>query len=71
MVEQGTQEGSLRAVDPDLAGTVLVASAVGILTVGLLDPYRADWGWVAQEGMRMLLDGLSNDQEGAKARGGP
>jgi hypothetical protein len=61
----------LRAVDPDLASTVLVSFAVGILTVGLLDPYRADWGWVAQEGMRMLLDGLRDDQEGTRARGGP
>jgi len=70
MVEDGIEEGSLRAVDPDLASTVLVAFSVGVLALGLVDPYRADWGQVAQEGMRMLLDGLKDDQEGLGARSG-
>lgn len=42
MVDDGIEEGSLRAVDPELASTVLVAFAVGVLTLGLPDPYRVD-----------------------------
>jgi AcrR family transcriptional regulator len=62
MVEDGIEEGSLRPVESDLASTVLVAFAVGVLALGLVDPYRTDWGQVAQEGMRMLLDGLRDGQ---------
>lgn len=57
MVEDGIRESSLRTVDPDLASTVLVAFGVGILTVGLLDPYRADWGQVAQGGDAVVVGG--------------
>lgn len=39
MVEAGIEEGSLRPVDPDLASTLLVAFAAGLLVVSLLDPY--------------------------------
>jgi AcrR family transcriptional regulator len=67
MVGDGIEEGSLRAIDPELASTVLVAFAVGVLTLGLLDPYRADWGQVAQGGMEMLLEGLKDGQDLANA----
>ncbi len=63
MVEDGIDEGSLRVVDPHLASTVMVAFAVGVLALGLLDPYGADWGLVAKGGMRMLLEGLQNGEE--------
>ena len=63
LVEDGIDEGSLRAIDPDLASTVLVAFAMGVLALGLLDPYRADWGQVALGGMRMLLEGLQEGKE--------
>ncbi len=58
MIEDGISEGSLRAVDPDLASHVLLAYAVGLLALGLLDPRGADWGQVAQGGMGMLLSGI-------------
>jgi AcrR family transcriptional regulator len=58
MIDDGIQEGSLRAVDPDLASHVLLAFAVGMLALGLLDPQGADWGEVAQGGMHMLLEGI-------------
>ena len=58
LVETGIDEGSLRPIDPDLASNVLLAFAVGLLVVGLLDPHGADWGQVGQGGMQVLLDGL-------------
>lgn len=71
VAEGGIEEGSLRPVDPDLVSTVLVAFAVGILAVGLLDPYRAGWGQVVQERVRMLVDGLKQDRAESSGGGGP
>lgn len=64
MIRDGIGEGSLRPVDPDLASNLLLSFAVGLLAMGLLDPYGADWGQVAQEGMRMLLGGIDADRIG-------
>jgi AcrR family transcriptional regulator len=58
MVEAGIAEGTLRAVDPEKAAQVIVSLAVGALLQGLLDPHGADWGQVAEDGVRMLLEGL-------------
>jgi AcrR family transcriptional regulator len=58
MIEDGIDEGSLRPVKPELASNVLLAFAVGLLALGLLDPHGSDWGTVAQEGMGILLAGL-------------
>jgi hypothetical protein len=58
MLGEGIAEGSLRPVDSGVATKVLLAFAIGLLVEGLLDPHGADWGQVAQEGMRMLLEGL-------------
>jgi AcrR family transcriptional regulator len=60
MFKEGIDEGSLRSVDADLASRVLLSFAIGFLAQGLLDPHGADWGWVAQEGMAMLLQGLED-----------
>jgi len=60
MMADGITEGSLREMDPDLAGKVLMSWAVGLLVLGLLDPHDADWGQVAQGGMRLLLEGLAS-----------
>jgi AcrR family transcriptional regulator len=63
-VQAGIAEGSLRPGDPAMAAYVLLSFAVGLLALGLLDPQGADWGQVAQAGMKMLLEGLENkDQE--------
>lgn len=64
MVSDGIAEGSLRGVDPELASNLLLSFAVGLLTMGLLDPFGADWGRVAQEGMDMLLSGIEADRPG-------
>jgi AcrR family transcriptional regulator len=62
MIKDGIQEESLRAVDPALASYVLLAFAVGLLALGLLDPHGADWGQVAQGGVQILLEGLEKNE---------
>ncbi len=60
-ITAGVAEGTLRPVSPDTAAQVLVSLAVGVVAQGVLDPQGADWGQVAREGMRMLLDGLKEN----------
>jgi AcrR family transcriptional regulator len=62
MIEAGIAEGTLRPVDPDVAAPVVVSLAVGLVLQALLDPDGADWGQVAQEGVRLLLEGLAKDR---------
>jgi AcrR family transcriptional regulator len=62
MIEQGVDQGSLRSVDPKMATYVLLSFALGLLALGLLDPQGADWGQVAQEGMKILLEGLERKE---------
>ena len=62
MIADGTERGELRAVKPDVIARVLLAFAMGLLTMGLLDPFGADWGEVAREGMQTLLAGMRTDQ---------
>jgi len=63
MIEDGIAEGSLHPVDAKLVAQVLVSFAVGLVLQGVLDPQGADWGQVAHEGVRMILDGLENEEE--------
>ena len=58
MVEAGITEGTLRRIDAEKAAQIIVSLAVGVLLQGLLDPHGADWGQVAKDGVRMLLEGL-------------
>ena len=58
LVENGIAEGTLRRVEPELAAQLFVSLAVGLVLQRLLDPQGADWGRVAQEGVRMILEGL-------------
>ncbi len=62
MVAAGIAEGTLREVDPDLAARVIVSFAVGLLLQGVLDPQEADWGEVAHEGIKIILQGLEAGQ---------
>lgn len=62
MVADGVERGELRAVQPDVIARVLLAFAMGLLTMGLLEPLAADWGEVAREGMQALLAGMRTDQ---------
>jgi len=61
MLAEGMEDGSLRRVDPDLAANTLFSFILGLVVLGLLDPHGADWGQVAQGGMRLLLQGLASD----------
>ena len=63
MIEAGIAEGTLRPVDSERVAQVLVSLAVGLVLQGLLDPQGANWGEVAQEGVRMLLEGLEKRQQ--------
>jgi AcrR family transcriptional regulator len=63
MISDGIKEGSLRPVDPEMASNLLLSFAVGLLTMGLLDPFGGDWGRVAQEGMSMLMSGIEVAQQ--------
>jgi AcrR family transcriptional regulator len=62
LVRAGVAGGTLRPVDPEVAAQVIVSLAVGLVLQGLLDPEGADWGQVAQEGVRLLLEGLAEDR---------
>jgi AcrR family transcriptional regulator len=58
LIKDGIAEGSLRDVNADVASHIFLSFAIGFLAQGLLDPQGADWGLVAQEGVKMLLEGL-------------
>ncbi len=58
MIRRGIQEGSLRDVNPQSAARVVVALALGLILQGVMDPDGAAWNEVAQEGMRILMEGL-------------
>lgn len=58
MIERGIAEGSLRAVDSELAAQVLVAVAMGLLLQGLVDPQGGDWGAAMRGGIEIMLKGL-------------
>ncbi len=58
MIEAGIAEGTLRPVDPETAAQIIVSLAVGLVLQGLLDPDGADWGQVASEGVRMILESI-------------
>ena len=58
LVKAGTDEGSLKAVEPKTASIIVIAMAVGLLIQGFVDPDGADWDMVAQKGMGLLIDGL-------------
>lgn len=58
MFEKGVDEGSIVPVEPESAAQILMAFAIGLLALGLLDPHGADWGQVAHDGVTMLLKGV-------------
>jgi AcrR family transcriptional regulator len=62
LVEAGIAEGTLRSVDPEVVAHVIVSLAVGLVLQGSLDPDGADWGQVLEEGVRLLLEGLTRQE---------
>lgn len=62
LMEAGMAEGSLRRVDPEAAANALLSLAVGLVLQGVVDPDGADWGEIAQESVRLLLEGISRPE---------
>jgi AcrR family transcriptional regulator len=58
MIQEGVDEGSLPDVDPDLISRIIVALAIGLLVEGLVNPNETDWARVAEEGIKLLTEGL-------------
>ncbi|MCL4559454.1 MAG: TetR/AcrR family transcriptional regulator [Chloroflexi bacterium] len=58
IMQVGISQGSLRPIDPDLGGRVILALALGLLLQGLIDPQAAVWGKAGREMMSILLYGL-------------
>ena len=58
VVRRGIAEGSLREVDPELASLALVSLAVGLIMQGVFDPQGEQWDRVAQDALRLLLEGM-------------
>jgi AcrR family transcriptional regulator len=60
IITRGIEEGSFRAVDPQVAGQALVALAVGILVQGVLDPHGADWSRMTRDSVQLMISGMSS-----------
>lgn len=60
LIEEGVADGSLRAIDADLAALAIVSLGVGLVVQGALDPAGEDWGQAAEQSLRLLLEGLAN-----------
>jgi AcrR family transcriptional regulator len=60
IIRQAVAEGSVAEVDADAASRVVLALALGLILQSMLDRDGADWEQVAQEGMQLILKGLSH-----------
>jgi AcrR family transcriptional regulator len=56
---QGMAEGSIAEADPDAAARVVLALALGLILQSMLDREGAQWNQVAQEGMLLVMKGLT------------
>jgi AcrR family transcriptional regulator len=59
LIAQGTREGSLKGVNPELAGQIILSMAVGILLQALIEPQGANWEKTANQGMEIIMEGLA------------
>ena len=60
LIARGSADGSLRKVDPQITGQIILSMAVGILLQALVEPRGADWKETARQGMEILMKGLAN-----------
>jgi AcrR family transcriptional regulator len=58
VVQRGVAEGSLRPVDPRMASLALVSLAVGLVMQGVFEPRGEEWDRVAQDALRLFLEGM-------------
>ncbi|MGE5123174.1 MAG: TetR/AcrR family transcriptional regulator [Acidobacteriaceae bacterium] len=59
MIQEGIQQGSIQAEDPELAARVLVSLAIGLLMQSLFDPDIADWQVEAKQSVEVLMNGIA------------
>jgi AcrR family transcriptional regulator len=58
IVQQGIEEGSLRAVEPELVAQALVSLAVGVIMQAVFDPQAAEWDRVMLGTMKLFIEGI-------------
>ena len=63
MIQEGIDQGSLQAVDAQLAARVLVSLALGMLMQSLFDPSVNDWQIEARQSMELLMQGIARRKE--------
>ncbi len=63
MIQEGIDEGSIKAVDPQLAARVLVSLAMGLLMESLFDPQIKDWPNEAKNSVELLMNGIARRNE--------
>jgi len=59
MIQEGIKEGSLKSIDAELAGRVLVSLAIGMLMQSLFDPHVTNWPKEARGSMELLMNGIA------------
>lgn len=63
LISRGIQEGTLRAVDADLAAQVMVSLGFGLLVQSLLDPDGTQAGQIVTGALPLLMRGLGQARE--------
>jgi AcrR family transcriptional regulator len=64
LIRRGIEEGSLRAVNADMAASALVSLAVGVILQGVVDPNGARWDEVMVSCVELLFSGMRNGDRG-------
>lgn len=62
MIRQGIADGQLKPANAEHVAQMLVSLAIGMLLQAMLDPDGADWGDVAQDSVRLFMQGLFADR---------
>jgi AcrR family transcriptional regulator len=58
LIRRGIEEGSLRAVDPELIAGIIVSFGAGLVMQGVFDPKGGDWVQVGVHGIQTILKGI-------------
>lgn len=61
-IEEGIQQGSLKAVDPDAAAATLVSLGVGLVLQVALEQQGQAWATIPRTAVQLLLEGVSSAQ---------
>ena len=59
VIVEGIREGSLRPVDPEVAGEAILSMAVGVLLQAQLEPEGQDWEHITGRAMEIFMRGLA------------